>query len=418
MFNLDDQFEQALTAAARAAENGHYKLAALHQQQAIALLRQALAAQPNRDTHSRLSIELYNLAMYQAEQKLWSESVAALMETVEIDQQLELPDLESDQDALAAARFKLMSTAVTQAETAATQEKFLLATHYQETAVHTLKAMFDLHNHPKILGDLAIQLFNLAGYYGRVGRHEEAVTALEEVVTIDQQLNLPDLVNDQAVLEEARLGAAIASSDLGQTLIAELKTLSPAELADFSRDLQQFNNKVSHLPPAEQQQLQQLMKQLAQRTANMSPAEQKEMAEYVGRITAEQSFFNPADRPALDQHLFDLAQSTAGFTHLSPEQQLHQLQEISIDYLVHEIHEGVWAWQAGDISADQLPEMIATLQELAPNIAQDNSFGPYKQDLAQYILAITLYLNGNPQPPIPHTFKDLFAQLQNPHANP
>ena len=112
MFSPQDQFEQAITATQRAVNNGRFKLAILHQQRVVAILRQINASHPHPDIHGRLSLELYNLAMYHAEQQEWHEAVTALTETVTIDQQLNHPDLTSEQEALTEARFKLMTTAV------------------------------------------------------------------------------------------------------------------------------------------------------------------------------------------------------------------------------------------------------------------------------------------------------------------
>ena len=313
---------------------------------------------------------------------------------------------------LAEVRFKQMATAVQLAEAAATQEKFVLAAHHQEVVVQTLRDMLQVHRHPKILTDLATQLFNMAGYYGHIGRHSDAAVAMEEVVAIDKKLNLPDLVSDQAVLEEARLGTSVAESQVGQRLLHELQTLSPDELIAFDHDLQQFKQQISHLSQAEQNQFRQLIQDLAERTELMDEAKKLEMADYAARIAAEYSLFNTDDQPQIDLHLFDLAQTTAGFNKLSPEQQLHQLQEMRVDYLIHEIHEGVLAWRAGDISPESLPEMINALKALAPDVAQDESFGRHKQTLAQYILALIAYLNGQQNPPIPPAFREQFSELQ------
>jgi len=50
---------------------------------------------------------------------------------------------------------------------------------------------------------LSIALYNLAGYLGSVGRHDDAVRALEEVVRLDERTNHPDLETDRRTLVTA-----------------------------------------------------------------------------------------------------------------------------------------------------------------------------------------------------------------------
>ena len=85
MFNTTDQFEQALQAAQRAVKSGRYKLAILHQNRAITVLRQLLTAKSDDALYKRISIELYNLAMYHVELSQWPPAIEALKGTVEID---------------------------------------------------------------------------------------------------------------------------------------------------------------------------------------------------------------------------------------------------------------------------------------------------------------------------------------------
>jgi tetratricopeptide (TPR) repeat protein len=98
---------QALTAQARAAaQRGDAAAAVAAQSQAVALLRQALAAIPqtDKDTERRglitLSIQLYNLAGYYAQNNQYAEAVRALEEVVALDERTGHEDLDSDRQTL------------------------------------------------------------------------------------------------------------------------------------------------------------------------------------------------------------------------------------------------------------------------------------------------------------------------------
>ncbi len=51
---------------------------------------------------------------------------------------------------------------------------------------------------------LSVLLYNLAGCYQKAGRYDDAVTALEEVVALDERTGHPDLGSDREALEQAR----------------------------------------------------------------------------------------------------------------------------------------------------------------------------------------------------------------------
>jgi len=65
----------------------------------------------------------------------------------------------------------------------------------------------------EVLVRLSVLLFNLAGFYGRVERHEDAVRSLEEVVALDERTGHPDLESDRQALENARRLAALTPEE-------------------------------------------------------------------------------------------------------------------------------------------------------------------------------------------------------------
>ncbi len=79
------------------------------------------------------------------------------------------------------------------------------AIRLQEEAVDRLRAAGEDR---ETLVALSVALFNLAGFYARAGRMEEAVQAMEEVVALDERTDHPDLESDREVLERYRQRAA------------------------------------------------------------------------------------------------------------------------------------------------------------------------------------------------------------------
>jgi hypothetical protein len=115
---------------------------------------------------------------------------------------------------------------------------------------------------------LSVALYNQAGFLAQVGRFDEAVAALEEVVAIDQRLDLPDLASDQAALEGMK---------------RRRDGLPPLEAA--AGLLAQMEAQLAELPPEAQEQVRQAMAQLA----DMSPEEQEAwlLAQRRGQIEAQ-----------------------------------------------------------------------------------------------------------------------------------
>ncbi|MDX9993587.1 MAG: tetratricopeptide repeat protein, partial [Anaerolineales bacterium] len=93
--------EQAIRQARAAAAQGNLQQAIEYQTKAAGLAR---AAGQERDNLVTLSVLLYNLAGYYSQADRHEEAIQALEEVVALDQQTGHPDLESDRQALEAAR--------------------------------------------------------------------------------------------------------------------------------------------------------------------------------------------------------------------------------------------------------------------------------------------------------------------------
>lgn len=94
---------------------------------------------------------------------------------------------------------------VAQARGAAADGDFAAAIAAQAQAVALLRERLDAAGEPQAgLVQLSVLLYNLAGYLGRAGRFDDAVSAMEEVVGLDERTGHEDLATDREVLVGVR----------------------------------------------------------------------------------------------------------------------------------------------------------------------------------------------------------------------
>ena len=94
---------------------------------------------------------------------------------------------------------------VAQARGAAADGDFAAAIAAQAQAVALLRERLDAAGEPRAgLVQLSVLLYNLAGYLGRAGRFDDAVSAMEEVVGLDERTGHEDLATDREVLTGVR----------------------------------------------------------------------------------------------------------------------------------------------------------------------------------------------------------------------
>lgn len=94
---------------------------------------------------------------------------------------------------------------VAQARGAAADGDFAAAIAAQAQAVALLRERLDAAGEPRAgLVQLSVLLYNLAGYLGRAGRFDDAVSAMEEVVGLDERTGHEDLATDREVLAGVR----------------------------------------------------------------------------------------------------------------------------------------------------------------------------------------------------------------------
>ncbi len=103
-----------------------------------------------------------------------------------------------------------ISRAASEARAAAESGDLAAAVAAQEQAVVLAR---EAGEDRETLVGLSVLLFNLAGFYGRAERHEDAVRSLEEVVALDERTGHPDLESDRQALENARRLAALTPEE-------------------------------------------------------------------------------------------------------------------------------------------------------------------------------------------------------------
>ncbi len=144
--------------------------------------------------------------------------------------------------------------ALAQARAAAERQDFEAAILAQEQAVILMRQQDEGR---EALVALSVLLYNLAGYYTNVGRHDDAVRALEEVVALDERTEHPDSESDRQALESARRMASLSPEERARLGAAE------AQARESARHL-------ASLPPEERAKLE----AAAREFAALSPDEQ------------------------------------------------------------------------------------------------------------------------------------------------
>lgn len=237
---------EAAAEAQAAMGRGDVAAAIAGQERAVALAR---ARGEAREALVSLSVLLYNLATYYAYAGRHDDAVRVLEEVVALDERTGHPDLASDRQTLERARQAAALTPEEQARLlqmapvvqlapveelarrardAAQGGDFRSAIDGQEQAIALARSLEAERDVPAAFSAL---LYNLANYYGNVGRFDEAVAALEEVVAIDQRTAHPDLESDREALERARRMAALTPEEHAQLadLARQMQDMAPEE---------------------------------------------------------------------------------------------------------------------------------------------------------------------------------------------
>ncbi len=213
------------------------------------------------------------------------------------------------------------------------------------------------------LVQLSILLYNLAGYYRRAGRFDDAVTALEEVVALDERTGYEDLDSDREALAQAR-----ALADLSPEERAALRQERPP--ASGPPDVQAaLEAQLAQLSPEERAQFQAVAQQFAQQWAQMSD---EERAQYQAA-----------------------AQAAA--------------RRQTIDALADQARDAAVAALRGEIERAPL---IANIERVAAQAAEGESPGSPWDEVAHYLYAVVALLREQPPLPVPARYAEHFAAIQ------
>lgn len=262
--------------------------------------------------------------------------------------------------------------ALAQAQTAAQRRDFAAACAAQQTAIDRLRKGVMQEGAPREgLVSLSVLLYNLAGYLQQAGRFTEAVTALEEVVALDERTGHADLPADREQLAQARRLAALPPEE------------RPAgEAAREAPDTDAVDlEALIHLPAA--QVLASARAQLAQ-----LPPEQRAQAEVQLRAFAAQWEQLPPEA----RRRFLLEQQAAG-------QAAAQRERIS--GLAAEARDAAIAVLRGEFPCDVYEAHTA---RLAAQAADGEEAGSPWEELARYLHALLALVRGEPLPPAPDAY--------------
>jgi hypothetical protein len=240
-----------------------------------------------------------------------------------------------------------------QARQAAQAGAVAAAIQPQEEAVALLRQAGEER---ETLVTLSVLLFNLAGYYQTARRFSDAVTALEEVVALDERTGHEDLESDRAALAHARALAANPPPE-------ELPPATPPtpNEADLMAAMQA---QLAQLPPAERAQAEAAIRAFAA----LSPAEQAEQ--------------------------------------LAASQAIQQRQKI--ESLAVQTRDAAIAAQRGELDT---ADLAGQMEALAAKAADGETAGSAWDELAQFVQAVAAHLRGQPLPPVPTAYAAQMAAI-------
>ncbi len=260
-----------------------------------------------------------------------------------------------------------LAQVIAQARNAAERKDILSAIQYQEQAVTLARGVVlslskGAGEGREALVTFGVILYNLAGYYSHVERHEDAVKAMEEVVAIDEQTGHQDLESDRKMLETFR----------------RIASLSPEERAALKQKAQDEQN-----TPEEDNFESQLQAQLAE-----LPPEQRAQAEAQIRKAYEE------------------------FQHMTPEQQAavrDQQRRAQIENAANQARDAGLAYVR-----KQAPkrDVLNMLEDTARQMKDGESAGSPWLDVAALCDALVALIKEEVIPPVPAAYASHFSAVQ------
>ena len=223
---------------------------------------------------------------------------------------------------------------------------------------------------------LSVLLYNLAGYYGEVERHADAVCALEEVVALDECTQHTDLASDRRALEAARRRAALSPEERARLQQAAHPAAEPDAPGSSQQPgagsnayLAQLREQLAALPPEQRAEAEAAVRDLAAHLSSLTPEQQ-------------------------DQYLRSL-------------QDAQRRQRIAS--LADQARDGAIAALRGETPQD---ELIANIENVATRAAEGEQPGSPWAELALYLRAVVALLRGDALPPVPVAYVAHVAAIQ------
>jgi hypothetical protein len=218
---------------------------------------------------------------------------------------------------------------------------------------------------------LSVLLYNLGSYYQGAERYDEAVTALEEVVALDERTGHPDLASDRETLERAR----------------DLARMSPEE-----RKALQFT---PSLP------------------ADRTPEGPTTSDALAAQLEAQLAQLPPEERAEAEAAAREFLQRWEGMSEEARSEQLAQMQAAArrqqIETLADQTRDRSIAALQGETESKPLIEWI---EQVAAQAAEGEETGSSWEQLATYLRAVASLLRGEEGPPVPVQYAGHIAAIR------
>ncbi|MEP7134536.1 MAG: tetratricopeptide repeat protein, partial [Chloroflexota bacterium] len=163
-----------------------------------------------------------------------------------------------------------LAQVIAQARASAERGDLPSAIQYQEQAVALVR---EASQEREALVRLSVLLFNLAGFYAKANRYDDAVKSMQEVVAIDEQTGHQDLESDREMLKKFEQIASMSPEERAQLQNSQASTPASGagEQGDFESQLQA---QLAQLPPEERPQAEAQIRKAYEDFQRMSPEEQ------------------------------------------------------------------------------------------------------------------------------------------------
>ena len=307
---------------------------------------------------------------------------------------------------------------VAQARGAAADGDFAAAIAAQAQAVALLRERLDAAGEPQAgLVQLSVLLYNLAGYLGRAGRFDDAVSAMEEVVGLDERTGHEDLATDREVLVGVRALAEAGEAEQQAWLEAQAaRTRGARKRAARTRGAPKRGAQGAGGPEAGGVQS-------AETGAGAgSRAAMERMIRLPSSVLLANSYAQVARMPEGDRAAAEagLREFAARWDAMDADGRRALLKEMAavqqtadtgsqLAQLVDQARNGAIAALRGEINP---ADYKAQTEALAEQVARGQAPGSPGDALAAYLRALVALVQGEPVPPVAEPYAAHVAAVQ------